>query len=83
LISEKFDIFSLGIIILKIVAGKRGYSKYRGMNSEQFADDVRNSIVFVFNSINVSIYMEIYKLHMQCFLTVYISVLSGTTHLEE
>ncbi|XP_066339421.1 receptor like protein kinase S.2-like isoform X3 [Miscanthus floridulus] len=41
LISEKFDIFSLGIIILKIVAGKRGYSKYRGMNSEQFADDVQ------------------------------------------
>ena len=39
-ISEKFDIFSLGVIIIRIVSGLEGYSKYLDMPSDEFMDQV-------------------------------------------
>jgi serine/threonine protein kinase len=43
-ISEKFDIFSLGVVMLRIVSGPEGYSKYRNMSSDEFVDQVRNDM---------------------------------------
>ncbi|CAL4993824.1 unnamed protein product [Urochloa decumbens] len=39
-ISEKFDIFSLGVIMIRIVSGPEGYSKCRDMPSDKFIDQV-------------------------------------------
>ena len=39
-ISRKFDIFSLGVIIIKIVSGPRGYPKCLDMSSDEFIDQV-------------------------------------------
>ncbi|XP_044438695.1 probable indole-3-pyruvate monooxygenase YUCCA8 isoform X2 [Triticum aestivum] len=36
-ITLKFDIFSLGVIIIKIIAGPDGYSKFADMPSEEFS----------------------------------------------
>ena len=35
-ISGKFDIFSLGVIMLRIVAGHKGYPKCLEMSSDEF-----------------------------------------------
>jgi len=43
-ISGKFDIFSLGVVIIRIVSGPEGYPKYLDMSSEEFIDQVRNDI---------------------------------------
>jgi hypothetical protein len=40
-ISNKFDIFSLGVIIIKIIAGPMGYSRSADMSSQKFIDLVR------------------------------------------
>ncbi|XP_039778253.1 putative receptor-like protein kinase At4g00960 [Panicum virgatum] len=40
-ISEKFDIFSLGVVIIKIVSGPKGYPKFLDMSSDEFIDQVR------------------------------------------
>jgi len=40
-ISPKFDVFSLGIIIIKIMAGNTGYSRSVEMPPEQFIELVR------------------------------------------
>lgn len=58
LISQKFDVFSLGVIILRIVAGKRGYSRNGCINHEQFADDVRNDIVCLSLTLSMFLYMQ-------------------------
>ncbi|KAG2565721.1 hypothetical protein PVAP13_7NG135100 [Panicum virgatum] len=42
-ISEKFDIFSLGVIIIRIVSGLEGYSKYLDMPSDEFMDQVQRN----------------------------------------
>ncbi|KAL6880346.1 hypothetical protein ACP4OV_011911 [Aristida adscensionis] len=42
-ISEKFDVFSLGVIIIKIVAGQDGYSKHSDMSSQDFIDLVHGN----------------------------------------
>lgn len=42
-ISEKFDIFSLGVIIIKIVSGPEGYPKCQYMPSEEFIDQVKGN----------------------------------------
>jgi len=43
-ISDKYDIFSLGIIIIKIITGAEGHSKYVEMScSEQFIEHVHNN----------------------------------------
>jgi hypothetical protein len=45
-ISEKFDIFSLGVVIIRIVSGLEGYSKHLDMPSDEFIDLVTNDISF-------------------------------------
>jgi serine/threonine protein kinase len=47
MISVKFDIFSLGVIIIKIMAGRMGYFKIVDMSSEQFIELVRKIVVFI------------------------------------
>jgi len=39
-ISKKFDIFSLGVVMIQIVSGPEGYSKYNNMDSDEFVDQV-------------------------------------------
>jgi serine/threonine protein kinase len=41
-ISNKLDIFSLGVIILKIMAGPAVYSRSAEVSSQEFIDIVRN-----------------------------------------
>ncbi|KAM3317637.1 hypothetical protein ACQJBY_035381 [Aegilops geniculata] len=36
LVSNKFDIFSLGVIIIKVMAGREGYIKWAEMSSQEF-----------------------------------------------
>uniref|UniRef100_A0ACD6AAZ3 Uncharacterized protein n=1 Tax=Avena sativa TaxID=4498 RepID=A0ACD6AAZ3_AVESA len=43
MISVKFDIFSLGVIILKIMAGRMGYFKIADMSSENFIELVHGN----------------------------------------
>ena len=45
-ISGKFDIFNLGVVIIKIVSGPKGYTKCLDMSSDEFIDQVRNDISF-------------------------------------
>jgi len=40
-ISGMFDIFSLGVVIIKIVSGLRGYPKCLDMSSDEFNDQVQ------------------------------------------
>lgn len=40
-ISKEFDIFSLGVVMIKIVTGPEGFPKYEGKPSEEFVDQVR------------------------------------------
>ncbi|PVH35194.1 hypothetical protein PAHAL_7G123400 [Panicum hallii] len=42
-ISEKFDIFSLGVVIIRIVSGLEGYSKHLDMPSDEFIDLVNRN----------------------------------------
>ncbi|KAK3120299.1 hypothetical protein QOZ80_9AG0685340 [Eleusine coracana subsp. coracana] len=42
-ISKKFDIFSLGVVIIKIMAGSTGYTKISEMASEEFIDVVHGN----------------------------------------
>ena len=41
IISKEFDIFSLGVVIIQIVAGREGRNKCEYVPSEEFADLVR------------------------------------------
>jgi interleukin-1 receptor-associated kinase 1/coatomer subunit beta' len=43
LISTKFDIFSLGVVIIKIMTGREGYFRIAEMPSQQFIRLVRQS----------------------------------------
>jgi len=40
IISDKLDIFSLGVVVIKIIAGPEGYSQSADMTSDQFAEIV-------------------------------------------
>ncbi|CAL4994009.1 unnamed protein product [Urochloa decumbens] len=42
-ISEKFDIFSLGVVMIRIVSGPKGYPKCIEMSSDEFIDQVRRN----------------------------------------
>jgi hypothetical protein len=44
-ISGKFDIFSLGVIMIRIVSGSKGYPKCLDMPSDKFIDQVRNNFL--------------------------------------
>ena len=46
-VSNKLDIFSLGVIIIKIMAGPAGYSRSADLSSEEFIDLVRKYVAFV------------------------------------
>jgi serine/threonine protein kinase len=41
LISKKFDIFSLGVVIIKVLAGPEGFSRCAEMSSQEFVKLVR------------------------------------------
>jgi len=41
LISKKFDIFSLGVVIIKIITGPTGHSRSSDMSPQQFIENVR------------------------------------------
>jgi serine/threonine protein kinase len=41
-ISAKNDIFSLGVVMIKIIAGPRGHTKSDEMPPQEFIDQVRN-----------------------------------------
>jgi serine/threonine protein kinase len=43
-ISNKFDIFSLGVIMIQIISGPQGYFKYADIPNDEFIDLVRNDI---------------------------------------
>ena len=43
-ISKKFDVFSLGVIMIKILAGNNGYYRCSKMSPEQFLELVRKFI---------------------------------------
>jgi len=45
-ISEKFDIFSLGVVMIRIMSGPHGYPKCLDMSSDEFIDQVRNDISY-------------------------------------
>ena len=56
-ISGKFDIFSLGVVIIKIVSGPEGYPKCLDISTDEFIDQVRNHIsfnsnIFLFNTMS-------------------------------
>ena len=40
-ISNKFDIFSLGVVIIKVMAGPQGYARCDDMSSWEFVELVR------------------------------------------
>jgi hypothetical protein len=42
-ISPKFDVFSLGVIIIQIMAGKESYSKCADTSPEEFIQLVREN----------------------------------------
>jgi serine/threonine protein kinase len=39
-VSNKFDIFSLGVVMIEIIAGSEGYHKAAEMLSQEFIDHV-------------------------------------------
>ena len=58
-ISAKFGIFSLGVIMIRIVSGPESYQKRLDMPSDEFIDEVRNNILInkiFFNIILCHIY---------------------------
>lgn len=46
LISNKFDMFSLGVVMIKIIAGRCGRSKSAQMPPQEFINLVRNDMIF-------------------------------------
>jgi len=59
-ISGKFDIFSLGVIIIRIVSGPESYPQCLHMPSDEFIDQVRNDISGpFFYLILLHIYIEV------------------------
>jgi hypothetical protein len=59
-ISNKFDVFSLGTIIIKMMAGSSGYSRCLQMHPEDFIEHVRKLYIFYFNLIEVPIFLFYY-----------------------
>jgi len=44
-ISKKFDVYSLGDIIIRIMDGKNGHSHFSEMGAEKFIQNVRNKYI--------------------------------------
>jgi serine/threonine protein kinase len=62
IITSKFDVFSLGVVILQIVAGRTGCSQRVDMPSEEFIELVRK-----INSCTINKHMFSHILPMLCF----------------
>lgn len=58
-ISQKFDIFSLGVIIIEIMAGHEGYNKKAKMSSQEFVDLVRKFVTSIPRYINLKIIISV------------------------
>ena len=52
-ITKKFDVFSLGVIIIKILTGSDGYSTYSDMSSSQDFIDLVWEVFFSYEDYNV------------------------------
>lgn len=50
-ISTKFDVFSLGVTIIKIMAGNTGHSNFYEMSPKQFIELVRETILQILGNI--------------------------------
>jgi hypothetical protein len=48
-VSKKLDIFSLGVVITKIIAGPRGHTRSAEMPSQEFLDQVQIAIALLHN----------------------------------
>ncbi|KAM3275762.1 hypothetical protein ACQJBY_044249 [Aegilops geniculata] len=70
-ITPKFDVFSLGVTIIKIMAGHEGYSKFADMSSQEFIQLVRK-IIYVeqYFPPNIMLYYRLTSVHA-CHLPVY------------
>ena len=44
IVSKKFDIFSLGVVMIKIVTGAEGYHRHLDMPRDEFIDLVTNAV---------------------------------------
>jgi serine/threonine protein kinase len=69
-VSEKFDVYSLGIIILQIIAGHDDYSTFRKTgDATQLIDLVREVFIYVRNDfhfeVKVHILLPVYMLYSQ------------------
>ena len=47
IVSNKFDIFSLDVVMIKIIAGHEGHSRSVEMPLREFFDLVRNAIFYL------------------------------------
>jgi serine/threonine protein kinase len=56
IILRKFDVFSLGLIIIEILAGNRGYSRRYEMSQKQFTELVRKKIFFIYH-VDISVHI--------------------------
>ncbi|XP_051205681.1 uncharacterized protein [Lolium perenne] len=56
LISIKFDIFSLGVVIIQIMMGREGYFRSEEMSSQQFVDLVHTDWMNRLQAISVDVY---------------------------
>ncbi|KAF6998610.1 hypothetical protein CFC21_014717 [Triticum aestivum] len=58
IISNKLDIFSLGVVMIKIIAGPKAYSRSAEMSSEQFIDIVHGNWMNRLKAISEESYFE-------------------------
>lgn len=72
-ISMKFDVFSLGVIIIEIMAGQSGRSTSAEMSPQQFIDTVR--IVFFF--------LKLFIIHFLLSALLFTLDLQGTREMEK
>lgn len=47
IVSKEFDIFSLGVIIIKIIGGPTGHASIADMKADEFLEHVRKCYLFV------------------------------------
>jgi serine/threonine protein kinase len=47
LITKEYDIFSLGVIIAKLMAGREGYFKIDDMGEKRFIKNVRINFLYI------------------------------------
>lgn len=55
-ISNKYDIFSLGVIIIEIITGPEGYSRYLESSPQEFIEQVRELFPYSKITQHISMY---------------------------